>query len=325
MSANLYSPKTDPGCHTMKILSLKTAAICALLCCSDFITAEQHLSIANPAIPTSVKFAGEKIDLSDIDLYERLDRELTAMVYTHGNTLLTIKRANRYFPELVKILEQNGVDKDFVYMACIESYLNPIARSGAGAAGIWQFMPSTAKQYGLEVNDEVDERYNIAKETAAACKYIKNAFAKYGDWASVASSFNGGTARISKELEAQQVDNALDLWLTDETRRYPMRMIAMKMIMEHPASYGFMLNESQLYQPHDYMTEKVDYAVDDWPSWARERGIDYATLREYNPWIRAKKLTNKSGKTYEVRVPKAEALRRPTTNFKTYNHNWIGE
>ena len=284
--------------------------------------AGRHIPVNNPEIPAHVTFAGERLDLSDTDLYERLDRELTSMVYTHGNTLLTIKRANRYFPELIKILKQKGVHEDFVYMAAIESYFNPIARSGAGAAGIWQFMPSTAKQYGLEVNDEVDERYDLAKETAAACRYIKSAYEKYGDWASVASSYNGGTARITKELEAQQVDNALDLWLADETRRYPLRMVAMKMIMENPAKYGFQLAENQLYQPYAYRTEKVSGAVEDWPTWAKERGIDYATLREYNPWIRAKKLTNKAGKTYEVRVPTAKSLKRPTSHFKTYNHNW---
>lgn len=283
----------------------------------------QHIEIVNPEIPTHVKFAGEKLDLNDAGLYERLDRELTSMVYTHGNTLLTIKRANRYFPELKKILKHNGVDEDFVYMACIESYLNPIARSAAGAAGIWQFMPTTAKQYGLEVNDEVDERYDIEKETAAACRYIKSAYEKYGDWASVASSYNGGTARITKEIVSQLQDNAFDLWLTDETRRYPLRMVAMKMIMENPTKYGFLLKEDQLYQPYEYTTETVDYTVEDWPTWAKQRGITYATLREYNPWIRAKSLTNKSGKTYKVRIPTSESLTRRTSNFKTHNHNWI--
>lgn len=285
----------------------------------------EHITIINPDIPSHIKYAGEKLDLTDAGIYERLDRELTSMVYTHGNTLLTIKRANRYFPEIVKILKENGVHEDFVYMAAIESYLNPIAVSGAGAAGIWQFMPATAKQYGLEVNDEVDERYDPAKETAAACRFINAAFEKYGNWASVASSYNGGTARITKELAAQKTDNALKLWLTDETRRYPLRMVAMKMIMENPARYGFRLKESQLYQPYEYKIEKVNYPVEDWPAWAKERGINYAILREYNPWIRAKKLTNKAAKTYEVRIPTAESLKRRTSHFKTYNHNWISK
>jgi len=281
-----------------------------------------YMPVVNPVVPKSMTFAGETMNLDDVDLYERLDRELTSMIYTHGNTLLTIKRANRYFPELIRILEKQGVHKDFVYMACIESYLNPIARSAAGAAGIWQFMPATAKQYGLEVSDEVDERYNIEKETLAACRYIKNSYERYGNWESVAAGYNGGTARVSKELEAQMVDSALDLWLADETRRYPLRMMAMKMIMENPKKYGFTLTEQQLYQPHVYRTETVSGPVEDWPLWARERGIDYATLREYNPWIRAKKLTNKAGKTYTVRIPEAESLRRSQLKYKTFNPNW---
>lgn len=280
-------------------------------------------NVINPEIPLSMVFAGEKIDLDDVSLYERLDRELTSMVYTHGNTLLTIKRANRYFPVIIPILEKKGVDRDFVYLACIESFLNPIARSGAGAAGMWQFMPATAKQYGLEVNDEVDERYNVEKETEAACRYINAAYEKYGNWESVAASFNGGTARISSELEAQMATSALDLWLAEETRRYPLRMMAMKLIMENPKDYGFTLTEEQLYQPLAYTTETVSGPVADWPQWAKARGIDYATLREYNPWIRAKKLTNKSGKTYTVRIPKTDSLKRSKQKLHTYNHDWV--
>lgn len=289
----------------------------------QILFAEEHLTIVNPTVPNTLTFAGEKINLDEVDMFERLDRELTSMVYTHGNTLLTIKRANRYFPEIINILKRQGVHEDFVYMACIESFLNPIARSGAGAAGIWQFMPTTAKQYGLEVNDEVDERYNLEKETIAACNYIKSAYSRYGNWESVAQSYNGGTARITQELDAQQVSSGFDLWLTDETRRYPFRMMAMKLIMANPKNYGFQLTPDQLYQPHQYTEVSVSGPVADWPSWAVEHGIDYATLRDYNPWIRAKKLTNRSGKTYTVRIPKPDALSRSKQHKSTYNHNWV--
>ncbi len=303
--------------YILSALILASSAICQAVTPNM-----QYPPVMNPTVPQSMTFAGEKMSLDDVDLYERLDRELTSMVYTHGNTLLTIKRANRYFPVIVPILEANGVDKDYAYLACIESYLNPIARSGAGAAGIWQFMPATAKQYGLEVNDEVDERYDVEKETAAACRYIKNAYAKYGNWESVAASYNGGTARISKELDAQMVDSALDLWLVDETRRYPLRMMAMKLIMQNPKRFGFVLTDKQLYQPHRYTVEQVSGTVEDWPVWARERGIDYATLREYNPWIRDKKLTNKSCKTYYVRIPTPDSLKRSKLKPQTYDSNW---
>ncbi len=140
-------------------------ALAALLSCQlPTVSARDFINVVNPDIPASVTFAGKKLDLDNADLYERLDRELTSMIYTHGNTLLTIKRANRYFPVLIPLLQKHGIDKDFVYLACIESYLSPTARSSAGAVGIWQFMPATAKQYGLEVNDEVDERFDVEKE-----------------------------------------------------------------------------------------------------------------------------------------------------------------
>ncbi len=282
----------------------------------------QFVNVPNPEIPMNYTFAGERVDLDRVDMAERLDRELTSMVYTHGNTLLTIKRANRFFPLLEPILKKNGIDPDFLYLACIESYLNPLARSGAGAVGIWQFMPGTAKEYGLEVNDEVDERYHFIKETEAACKYFKKAYQKYGNWESVAASYNGGTGRIDKELSAQGVNSAFDLWLVDETRRYPYRMMAMKMIMENPSAYGFNLSDHQLYQPLDYTVETVSGPVEDWPSWALQHGIDYQTLREYNPWIRDKKLTNKAGKTYQVWIPKADSQLRSRRTVSTYNPNW---
>ena len=179
----------------------------------------------NPQTPASVSLCGKKVDLDRVDMWERFDRELTAMTYTHGSVLLTIKRANKYFPEMAPILKANGVPQDVLYLACIESWLNPRAYSPAKAAGIWQFMPATAKQYGLEVTDEVDERYNLEKATAAACRYLKKAYAKYGDWSSVMASYNGGMGRISNELEAQGGENAMDLYLVEETSRYPFRVI----------------------------------------------------------------------------------------------------
>ena len=162
----------------------------------------QHSAVINPEIPAKVSFAGKTVSLDRDDMYERFDRELTSMVYTHGNTLLTIKRANRYFPVMAPILKRHGVPSDLLYLACIESYLNPRARSGAGAAGVWQFMPATAKEYGLEVNNYVDERYNLEKATDAACRFLKRAYSRFGNWESVAASYNGGMARIPRARSA---------------------------------------------------------------------------------------------------------------------------
>lgn len=279
----------------------------------------------NPSTPSHVTVCGQKVDLDRADMWERFDRELTSMVYTHGNTLLTIKRANRYFPVMAPILQKNGIPEDLLYLACIESYLNPKAVSPAKAAGIWQFMPATAREHGLEVNDYVDERYNVEKATAAACKYLKSAYAKYGNWESVAAAYNGGQARISRELAAQNARSAYDLYLTDETARYMFRLLAMKMVMDNPAEYGFRLSAKQLYQPYEYEVVEVKGPVDDWATWATAKGINYRMLREYNPWIRAKSLPNKSGKTYRVYVPKAESLLRSKQKTHVYNRKWISK
>lgn len=281
--------------------------------------------VENPEIPLSMEFAGKKVELDRTDMFERLDRELTSLSYTHGNTLLLIKRANRYFPELVSLLKRNGIPQDMVYLACVESTLNIRAYSPAKAVGLWQFIPSTGKQYGLEINDYVDERYDIEKATDAACRYFKNAYQKYGNWESVAASYNGGMTRITTELSKQLANSAYDLYLADETSRYMFRILATKLIMEQPKKYGFRLSRHQLYQPYSFEVETVDSAIEDWPAWAKERGITYAQLKELNPWIRAKSLPNKTGKIYKVRIPHQDSLYRSKQKKTVYNHNWIVE
>ena len=188
-------------------------------------TPVEFSDVYSPQVPSAVTLCGEKIDLDPVDRYERFDRELASIVYTHGTTMLIIKRANRYFPEISQILKANGVPQDMLYLACVESSLNPRAYSPAKAAGFWQFIASTAKEYGLEVNDEVDERYNIEKATAAAARYLKKAYARYGNWPSVMAAYNGGMTRITNELDRQSADTSLDLYLTEETTRYPYRIM----------------------------------------------------------------------------------------------------
>lgn len=283
---------------------------------------QQFAEVYSPDIPTSMTFCGNKIDFDRVDMYERLDRELSSVVYTHGTTMLIIKRANRYFPEMAPILRANGVPDDLLYLACVESSLNPRAYSPAKAAGFWQFIESAAKEYGLEVNNEVDERYNIEKATAAAAKFLKKAYNKYGDWSTAMAAYNGGLTRVAKALSTQGVKTSLDLYLTEETTRYPYRVMAMKIIMENPAKYGFRLRDDQLYQPRKYRVVEVKGAVEDWAAWAKKQGITYSELREENMWIRSNSLTNKSGKTYKVRIPVADSLLRKKAGTKTYNQNW---
>lgn len=278
--------------------------------------------VYSPLIPPSVNICGQTVHLDRTDMYERFDRELTAITYTHGTTLLILKRANRYFPEMAPILRANGVPQDLLYLAVVESSLNPRALSPASAAGFWQFIPATAREYGLEVNDEVDERYNLEKATAAACRYLKSSYNRFGDWPSVMAAYNGGNARVSRELERQDADTSLDLYLAEETSRYPYRIMAMKTLMENPQAYGYHIADNQLYQPRRYRTVEVSGPVDDWAAWAIANGTTYLTLREENPWIRDRKLTNRNRKTYTVKIPTGESMSRSRAGSTTYNDAW---
>lgn len=286
---------------------------------------ETYPQMTSPGIPMKAMLAGEPVDLDRIDMAERLDRELTSIVYGHSSTSLVLKRANRYFPIIAPILEKNGVPTDFIYLAAIESSLNVRAYSRANAAGLWQFLAATGKQYGLEVNDEIDERYHPEKSTVAACKYLKAGYKKYGHWATVAASYNAGMGRISGALEKQLVDNSYDLYLNEETSRYVFRFLAMKMVLENPRAYGYNLTASQLYQPIECKEEAVSGSVASWSEWAKERGISYAQLREMNPWIRSTSLTNKANKTYMVKIPIASSLYRSKRKCTVWNKRWIGK
>lgn len=306
----------------MKKLFLAAALLSAGITCAAQRVQPEFSDVYSPDIPAAVTLCGKTFNLDRADMYENFDRELSSLCYTHGTTMLIIKRANRYFPEMAQILKANGVPEDLLYLACVESSLNPRAYSPAKAAGFWQFIASAAKEYGLEVNDEVDERYDIEKATAAAARYLKRAYNKYGDWPTAMASYNGGMTRISKALDTQGADTSLDLYLVEETTRYPYRIMAMKLLLENPSRYGFHLRDDQLYQPRRYRTVEVNGPVESWPEWAKKQGINYAILRDENPWIRSTSLTNKTRKTYKVRIPTAESLSRRKAGVKTFNSKW---
>lgn len=277
-----------------------------------------------PSVPEQMTFAGEKIDLTRYDLYERLEREMTTVCYMHATTMLTIKRANRYLPIIAPILERENIPADFIYLAAIESAFNPRAYSSAKAAGIWQFMPATAREYGLEVNKDIDERYNVEKATVAACKYLRKAYQEFGSWIDAAAAYNAGFQRIRNERELQGVSSALDMHLVDETSRYVFRILATKAIFENPAYYGFRIKASQLYQPIDTEVVVVTSTIEDLASWARQHGTTYKHIKEFNPWLRTRMLPDKSGKRYEVLIPlKEDMYYNSKRKYKTFNPKWV--
>ena len=278
---------------------------------------------ASPDIPMTVNFAGETVSFDRLDMAERLDRELTGIIYGQTTTELCFKRANRYFPALARILKEQGVPLDFLYLAVTESSMDYNAYSSAKAAGMWQLLAGTGRDFGLEVGDEVDERYDPEKSTVAACKYLKAAYKKYGHWPTVAASYNAGMQKLSGELSKQKVDNSFDLYLVQETSRYVFRIIAYKLVMESPKRYGYRFSRKNLWQPVAYTTVDVTGSVASWIDWAKSKGITYAQLREANPWIRSTKLTNASGKTYKVRIPKSSELYRSKRTFTAYNKDWV--
>lgn len=261
-----------------------------------------------PSVPKIIVFAGDTIRFDRQDIYERMDRELISFTYMHTNSTLMLKRSERIFAKVVPILRANGVPEDLKYLMAIESNFDPKALSSAGAAGLWQFTKSTAKEYGLEVSSEVDERYHIEKETVAACKYLLKAYDKYGDWMTVAASYNGGQNGISKRIENQRQRKAMDLWLVEETSRYMFRILTAKMFFEDPTSFGFYVREKDKYpvEPKPKETVSVSGPIENLVDFAEEHGIRYATLKGANLWLRDSKLTNKAGKTYEIVIPRED-------------------
>ncbi len=286
------------------------------------IRSEVSAFSAVPEVPATCDWAGETVVLDRFDLRERFDRELTGFCFNHTNTLLVIKRANRYFPIIKPILDEMGVPGDFVYLAVIESFLNPRAVSPAKAAGLWQIVPSTGKSYGLEISDYVDERYNIIKATRAACKYLKSAYNRYGSWITAAASYNAGQGRISSELDKQIQEHALDLWLNDETSRYMFRMMAIKAVMEDPLKYGFVIRREQLYPQIRFKEVEVTEDIPDLSAFANGQGITYSQLKEFNSWLRARKLPVKEGSSYMLLIPYVEDLFYSSNRQPVYYDKW---
>ena len=256
-----------------------------------------------PAVPEYIVFAGDTIRFDTDEKYERMDRELMSFTYMHSTSLLMLKRSGRYFPQIEPILRRNGIPNDLKYLCVIESNLDPKAVSVAGAAGLWQFTKATARDFGLEVSVEVDERYHVEKETAAACEFLNRAYKRYGDWATAAASYNCGMGGMSARIVEQHRDSSFDLWMPEETTRYVYRILAAKMLFENPLAFGFSVPEKYSYKT-PFQTVNVSGSIPNLVDFAEQFGVSYAELKRANLWLRDNKLTNKEKKTYRIDIPK---------------------
>jgi hypothetical protein len=260
------------------------------------------LPVHSVEIPETLDFANEGVPMGLFYVKESLDRELLVNTYWHSSSLMLFKRANRWFPVIEPILKKNGIPDDFKYLALIESGLQNVT-SPAGAKGFWQFLKSTAREYGLEVNSGIDERYNVEKSTGAACRYLNDSYEKYANWTLVAAAFNAGNRRISEQLNKQKVETYYNLLLSEETSRYVFRILAVKTIFNNPESYGFQLKEEDLYPPIPTKTVTVTQTVHNLVDFANEHHITYKTLKYFNPWMLKDYLPNRSRRTYHIKIP----------------------
>ena len=263
-----------------------------------FLTEYQILP---PPIPDSLFFADEKVPLDQFDVRERIEREFLVNTYWQSQTILLLKRSARWFPVLDSILIANKVPTDFKFLAAAESgYINVV--SPAGAVGFWQFLKTTGKRYGLQVDDEIDERYNVEKSTEAACIYFRQAYEVFNSWSLVAASYNMGVDGLQKQIDKQKVNSYYDLLLNDETFRYVARIVAMKEILTSPEKYGFHIRRKDLYSPYQFSEICVDNSVDDLADFSLSENINYKKLKLLNPWLRQNTITNKSGKSYYLKI-----------------------
>lgn len=255
-----------------------------------------------PETPRSISFAGERVPLERWDVKEQMDRELLYNYYAQYSTLYILRLSTRYFPVIEPILKANGIPDDFKYLCVAESALRN-QTSSAGAVGFWQFLRETGSRYGLEINDEVDERYHVEKATLAACKYLRDAYDKFGSWTAAAASYNCGVAGYNKFSSQQQRSNYYDLLLPEETMRYVFRILAFKHILSQANSIGFIMPAVDAYKPLNTRDITIDSSIKDLAQFSLNNGTTYRMLKILNPWLRDKSLTVKPGKTYTIQLP----------------------
>jgi len=290
------------GLFIQAIQSPKVASQTTEIATSAEQQSSQTLRVEALDIPNVMTFAGERVPLQDTDVKERLDREIHVNTYWHSNMLLMIKKANRFFSEIEPLLKKYNLPDDFKYLAVAESGLDNVT-SHAGASGFWQFMKATGKEYGLEINNYVDERYNLELATKVAAQYLINSKDLFGSWTTAAAAYNAGNAGITKQMKRQDATDYYSLLLNSETGRYVFRILAFKEILSNPEKYGFYVDQQDLYQAIPTKTIIIETPIEDFAKFAKQQGINYKILKIHNPWLRDTYLKNASGKAYSIKIP----------------------
>lgn len=286
---------------------MRLASLFILLFISSLsLSAENNTqNILSPALPRQLQFAGEAVPLHLFDVRESLEREIIVNMFMHSQTLQMIKLANRYEAQIRSVLKARNVPEDFVYLCAAESGFRYQAYSGSKAASFWQFLEPTAKNFNLLVNEDIDERYHIEKATQAACDYLINAKQMYGNWTMAAASYNMGMTGLDRQARMQRTYNYYDLRLNEETSRYLFRILALKLILSNPPSYGFAVSPQDLYPPFQTETVRIDTTVNDLAAFALANGSNYKMLKLMNPWLRSNRIPVEGGKPVYIVLPKA--------------------
>lgn len=258
-----------------------------------------------PEIPANPEFCGEKVPLDKFDVKERFEKELIINKYYHSTTIQSLRRTTKWFPLISEILKKNNVPEDFKYLALIESNLENLV-SYRGATGFWQIMPDAGKELGLEINNEIDERYDVIKSTEAACRYLKNAYTRFGNWTTAAASYNIGLSGISRLMDKQKTQNYYDVYMGEETSRYIFRILAMKELVNNPEKFGYFLRETDYFAQFEYKEITINDKIESWVDFAIENKISYRQFKAFNPWVRDYQLQNKENKIYKIRLPKED-------------------
>ena len=267
----------------------------------------QQYKIVTPKIPDYLEFAGEPVPVNNFEVRERIEREFIVNTYFHSSTMISIKRANRWFPVIEPILKKNNIPDDFKYLCAAESNFENVV-SPVGATGFWQFTEDSGLKYNLEINSQVDERYHVEKSTQAACDYLNEAYEKFGNWTMTAASYNMGIDGIANQIERQKSGNYYNLMLSIETSRFVPRIVAIKYILQNKEAYGFEIGNKELYEPLKFYEIMLDSSVSSFADYAASLGINYKTLKIYNPWLRDNSLINRSGQTYKIKIPSSGSI-----------------